>query len=321
MQLIDFALLHIEPIHADTPFGRKGHMVIYYDVYKYPILFDPQKKKYFDNLMTLLKVNNVFNKTKAIHLFVFQNNVYFKSKIMAPEAYQIRSNNIMGLYDIFNEYHSTQLLYDFFKENFPTNVILYYVSVAGEDDANDADPSPTNKYNISQEQVDEWVQYNQPFNYDDPKVNKIKCILEIIHSNINTDSEYIIQTQILLLCREMSSAMDQQPMSNLSDSNYMVQKCIYDAEHAARRAKLLTIAKNSNETARFISDINFTSQMCLRLGVVNQKIFKCIITWIINNLFVVWCPFSQTRKLFCDKTRKDTSLRILFFRVFGYWFI
>eukprot|EP01084_Bolivina_argentea_P005320 10057_1 len=305
-----FALLHIEPIRENTPFGRQGHMVIYYDVYKYPLLFDPQKKKYFGNLMTLLKVNNVFDNTKAIHLFVFKNNIYLRSKIMALEAYQIRCNNIMGLYDIFNKYHPTQLLYDFLNEDFPTNLILYYVAVAGEDDANDADPSPTNKYNICQQQVSEWVQYNQPFNYDDPKVNKIKCILEIIHSNINTDSKYTIQTQILLLCNGMESAMDQQPLSNLSDSTYMVKKCVYNSEHIARRAKLITIAKNSNETARFISDVNFTSQMCLQLGVKNQKIFKCMINWIINNIFVVWCSFSQKWKLFCDKTRKDTSFLI-----------
>ena len=304
-----FALLHIEPIRDDTQFGTHGHMVIYFDVYKYPIIFDPQSKQYFDSLITLLKAKNIFHKTKAIHLFVFQNNVYLKFNIVAPEAYKIRSENIMGLYAIFNKYHPKQLLYDFLIEDFPTNVILYYVAVAGEDDAKAADPSPTNTYNISQEQVNHWLQYNHPLNYDDPKVNQIKCILEISHANINTDSEFNIQTQVLLLCNRMSAAMDQQPMSNLSDSNYMAKKCVYNAEHMARRTKLITIAKDSDQTGRLKSDIIFTSQMCLRFGVTNQKIFQCIISWLVNNLFVVWCPFSQQWKLFCDKTRKDTSCR------------
>eukprot|EP01084_Bolivina_argentea_P179927 310872_1 len=261
------------PNIPQTPFKMRGHMMILFNVCYYPICYNVQSGEVYGNVQKFIHDKKIQKLTNSIHLYILQNNVYLKSKIMSPKAFDIRSDNILALSKIYFKFHKNQLLEKFLQDNYPKHLCIYYAILWGEDDATIL--SEHFGIEVTRLDVSDWLQMGDDFNADDPKILKLKKSLDTVYDIIKTDgiqslTQNQIDSQIQFLGNHFRAAMHMDPVG-MDTSTYMIHATEYSAEHTKIRRHLKTIALASELTNKFKSDIKYIKKLNDKMGFIFNK--------------------------------------------------
>ncbi len=239
--------------HDATNIDARGHALAFLNICQYPVLFDCQSGQIFTNMKSWLNKQNILNNVRAIHIFPFKNNIRLKQKIISAASIQIRSNNIMIMYEGYKQYYCNKFAYDWLAASGGSDSVrrvqLFYVlltSINREDIigcvlSNDEYKKAENiskhiksmdwRLNTIIDEFDQWYKTWTRIYYI--KNNTGHMVWQL-------DRYY--KTYISQLLNHINSAMD------INTSGYVMERNLYTKIHDIWRDKLIRTAKSNAHT-------------------------------------------------------------------------